>query len=71
MSKFFSSEAFLQDATDLFDLAAPESLVRGKGGLGFVELSSRHATATTIYGGTSEVHRSQIAEKALSLPRSR
>jgi alkylation response protein AidB-like acyl-CoA dehydrogenase len=71
MSKLFSSEAFLRDATDLFDLTAPESLLRDKHGVGFIELSSRHATATTIYGGTSEVHRSQVAEKALGLPRSR
>lgn len=71
MSKLFSSEAFLRDATDLFDLTAPDSLLRGKRGLGYVELSGRHATATTIYGGTSEVHRSQVAENALGLPRSR
>jgi hypothetical protein len=26
---------------------------------------------TTIYGGTSEIHRSMIAERALNLPRTR
>ena len=71
MSKLFSSEMFLRDATDLFDLTAPDSLIRGKHNLGFVELSHRHASATTIYGGTSEVHRSQVAENALGLPKSR
>ena len=71
MSKVFSSEMFLRDATDLFDLAAPDSLLRGKHDLGFIELAGRHASATTIYAGTSEVHRSMVAEKALGLPRSR
>lgn len=71
MSKVFSSETFLRDATDLLDLAAPDTLLRGKHELGLLELSSRHASATTIYAGTSEVHRSQVAEKALGLPRSR
>jgi 3-oxochol-4-en-24-oyl-CoA dehydrogenase len=71
MSKLFSSEAFLADATDLFELAAPDTLLRGKHPLGFVELNHRHAAGTTIYGGTSEAQRSLVAEKALSLPRSR
>jgi alkylation response protein AidB-like acyl-CoA dehydrogenase len=72
MSKLFSSEAFLKDASDLFDLAAPGTLIRGdKTPLGRIELDSRHAAVTTIYGGTSEVHRSQVAEGAFGLPKSR
>lgn len=38
---------------------------------GYINLSYRHSQATTIYGGTSEVHRGQIAERALKLPRTR
>lgn len=72
MSKLFSSEAFLKDASDLFDLAAPGTLIRGeKKPLGRIELDSRHAAVTTIYGGTSEVHRSQVAEAVFGLPKSR
>ena len=71
MSKLFSSEMFLRDAADLFDLAAPETLIRGKHDLGVIELAHRHSTGTTIYGGTSEVQRSQIAENELGLPKSR
>jgi 3-oxochol-4-en-24-oyl-CoA dehydrogenase len=71
MSKLFSTEAFLQDSTDLLDLTAPESLLKGQEGLGLIERSHRHAAATTIYAGTSEVQRSLIAEKALGLPRTR
>ena len=33
--------------------------------------SYRHAHGTRIYGGTSQVHRSMIAEQALGLPRTR
>jgi alkylation response protein AidB-like acyl-CoA dehydrogenase len=71
MSKLFSTEVFLRDSTDLLDLAAPDSLLKGQEGLGLVERSHRHGAATTIYGGTSEVQRSLIAEKALGMPRSR
>ena len=70
-AKVFSTEAFITDSADLLDLAAPESLLRGKSGLGLVEKGYRHSTATTIYGGTSEVLRSMVAERRLGLPRSR
>jgi alkylation response protein AidB-like acyl-CoA dehydrogenase len=71
MSKLFSSEKFLTDSNDILELAAPESLTKQSGPLGYINQCSRHASATTIYGGTSEVHRSMIAEQALGLPRSR
>ena len=70
-AKIFCTEAFITDSADLLDLAAPDSLVRGKEGLGIVEMGYRHSTATTIYGGTSEVLRSMVAERRLGLPRSR
>jgi alkylation response protein AidB-like acyl-CoA dehydrogenase len=70
-SKVFSTEAFIADSADLLDLAAPKSLLRGHEGLGLVEMGYRHSTATTIYGGTSEVLRSMVAERRLGLPRSR
>jgi alkylation response protein AidB-like acyl-CoA dehydrogenase len=70
-AKVFSTETFITNAADLMDLAAPDSLLRGKDGLGLVEKGYRHSTATTIYGGTSEVLRSMVAERRLNLPRSR
>jgi alkylation response protein AidB-like acyl-CoA dehydrogenase len=70
-AKVFATEAFITDSADLLDLAAPKSLIRGREGLGLVELGYRHSTATTIYGGTSEVLRSMVAERRLGLPRSR
>jgi len=70
-AKLFCTEVFISDSADLLDLAAPQSLLRGKEGLGLVEMGYRHSTATTIYGGTSEVMRSMVAERRLGLPRSR
>jgi alkylation response protein AidB-like acyl-CoA dehydrogenase len=71
MAKMFSSEKFLEDGSDLLDLTAPLSLSKREGAAEFMNTSYRHAHGTTIYGGTSEVHRSMIAERALGLPRSR
>lgn len=71
MSKLYSSEALLKDAVDLWELAAPDSLLRGKHGARQLEHEMRHASVTTVYGGTSEVHRSQVAEAFFGLPKSR
>lgn len=71
MAKLFSSEKFLEDAADLLDLSAPHSLSKRPGPAGFLNQCYRHAQGTTIYGGTSEVLRSMIAERKLGLPRSR
>jgi 3-oxochol-4-en-24-oyl-CoA dehydrogenase len=71
MAKMFSSEKFTTDSRDLLDLTAPHSLSKRKGPAGNINLEYRHAHGTTIYGGSSEVHRSMIAEKGLGLPRSR
>ncbi|SER23029.1 Acyl-CoA dehydrogenase [Solimonas aquatica] len=71
MTKLFSSEKFLKDSADLLDLTAPHSLSKRVGAAGFLNQCYRHAQGSTIYGGTSEVHRSQIAERALNLPRTR
>jgi len=71
MIKMFSSEKFQSDARDLLDLTAPLSLSKREGAAAFINQCYRHAHGTTIYGGTSEVHRSMIAEKGLGLPRTR
>lgn len=71
MAKLFSSEKFTDDARDLLDLTAPLSLSKRAGPAFFINQCYRHAHGTTIYGGTSEVHRSVIAERGLGMPRSR
>lgn len=71
MTKVFSSEKFTTDSRDLLDLTAPYSLSKRKGPAAAINQAYRHAHGTTIYGGSSEVHRSMVAEKGLGLPRSR
>ena len=71
MAKMFSTEKFLEDGSDLLDLTAPLSLSKRKGAADTVNMSYRFAHGSTIWAGTSEVHRSMIAERALGLPRSR
>lgn len=71
MAKMHSSEKFMEDARDLLDLTAPLSLSKREGAAALVNQSYRHAHGTRIYGGTSQVHRSMIAERALGLPRTR
>jgi len=76
MTKLFTSEAFLEDATDLLDLAAPDSILKpAEGeqpvGASLIEFSYRLSAATTVYAGTSEIMRSIIAQQTLEMPRSR
>jgi alkylation response protein AidB-like acyl-CoA dehydrogenase len=71
MVKMFSSEKFLSDARNLLDLTAPLSLSKRPGAAALINQCYRHAQGTTIYGGTSEIHRSMIAERGLGLPRTR
>ena len=71
MAKLFSSEKFLTDSADLLNLTAPVSLSKRDGPAGFLNQCYRHAHGTRIYGGTSQVHRSMIAERNLGLPRTR
>jgi len=70
-SKMFSSEVYKSDAVDLLNLTAPESLAFASRDAAFVNQCYRHSQVATIYGGTSEIHRSMVAEKQLGLPRTR
>ncbi len=71
MAKFFATDHYIRDAADLADLCAPDSLLRGSSGAGAVEFAYRLSTATSIYGGSSEIMRSLVAESSLGMPRSR
>jgi alkylation response protein AidB-like acyl-CoA dehydrogenase len=73
MAKLFYTQAFQKAVAALQDLAGAEGLVRdGQARAlagGAIERAARHAPVTTIYGGTSEVQRNNIAVRHLGLPR--
>jgi len=71
MSKMFSSERLVRDSSDLLDLTAPESFSRDEEPAKAINFAYRYSHGTTIWAGTSEIHRSLIAERVLGLPRSR
>ena len=74
MEKVLCTEGMVRDATDLLDLTAPDSLLNaGAGSLtdGVIEFGYRLGAATTIYGGSSEIMRSIVAQVGLGMPRSR
>jgi alkylation response protein AidB-like acyl-CoA dehydrogenase len=75
MHKLWYAESMATDSAELIDMLAPEGLLaHGAEGApvdGWVETLYRHAPVTSIYGGTSEVQRSIIAERGLGLPRTR
>lgn len=66
-----STETFIRDAADPMNLAAPASLFVGRNGASAIESAHRLAAATSIYGGTSEIMRSIVAQGSLGMPRSR
>ena len=75
MVKVFSTDAY-QKASKWFSRSAgPAGLLQfgesGAAGDGWVEYDARHSPVTTIYGGTGEINRNNIAERHLGLPKAR
>ena len=75
MTKVFASEAYQRASRVFQEMAGPAGLLQfhepGAAADGFVEYDARHAPVTTIYGGTSEINRNNIAERHLKLPKAR
>jgi alkylation response protein AidB-like acyl-CoA dehydrogenase len=75
MTKVFATEAYQRASRWTLAAAGPAGLLQfhepGAAGGGFVEYDARHSPVMTIYGGTTEINRNNIAERHLGLPRSR
>jgi alkylation response protein AidB-like acyl-CoA dehydrogenase len=74
MGRIVSAETMVRDVADLLELVGPCGvLAHGEDGAvadGIVEYGFRFAPGTTIYGGSTDIHRNLIAERMLGLPRS-
>jgi len=75
MSKLFSSEALKDRSQQMVEIVGPDALRSyfdpTAPSNGIIEHSLRHSLGTTIYAGTSEIHRNMIAQRGLGLPRTR
>ena len=75
MAKIHATEAYQKAARWFAQAAAPASLLQfhepGAAADGWIEYDLRHSPVTTIYGGTSEINRNNVAERHLGLPKAR
>lgn len=71
MLKVFCTESWKKDGADLLNMASPDSLFADTPGMEYIESGWRTALASAIYAGTTQVHRSVVAEIGLGMPRSR
>ena len=75
MTKVFASEAYQKAVRWCQQMAGPAGLLQfhepNAAAEGWIEYDSRHSPVTTIYGGTSEINRNNIAERHLGLPKAR
>ncbi|CAB4863328.1 unannotated protein [freshwater metagenome] len=75
MTKLFASESYQKASRWFQEMAGAEGLLQllqpGAAAHGWIEYDARHSPVTTIYGGTSEINRNNIAERHLGLPRMR
>lgn len=75
MVKVHATEAYQRAARWFSEAAAPAALLQfdqpGAAAEGWIEYDLRHSPVTTIYGGTSEINRNNIAERHLGLPKAR
>ncbi len=75
MVKVFATEAYQKASRWFQQMAGPAGLLQfheaGAAADGWIEYDARHSPVTTIYGGTSEINRNNIAERHLGLPKAR
>jgi alkylation response protein AidB-like acyl-CoA dehydrogenase len=75
MTKVFATEAYQKAVRWCQQMAGPAGLLQfhepSAAADGWIEYDARHSPVTTIYGGTSEINRNNIAERHLGLPKAR
>ena len=75
MAKLYLTEALVASLSELLDRLGPAGVLQNGDpdapAEGWLEAAFRHVPVTTIYGGTSEIQRSIVAERGLGLPRTR
>ncbi len=75
MAKLFATERYQKAAAWFQQIAGAEGLLGfdapGAAAHGWVDADARHCPVTTIYGGTSEIQRNNVAERHLGLPKAR
>ena len=75
MAKIYASEEYQKVVGWFQQMAGAEGLLsfgaEDAAASGWIDYDARHAPVTTIYGGTSEINRNNIAERHLGLPPSR
>ncbi|MCU1366757.1 MAG: Acyl-CoA dehydrogenase [Ilumatobacteraceae bacterium] len=75
MTKLFASESYQKASRWFQEMAGAEGLLQleqpGAAADGWIEYDARHSPVTTIYGGTTEINKNNIAERHLGLPRAR
>jgi alkylation response protein AidB-like acyl-CoA dehydrogenase len=75
MTKVFATEAYQKAVRWCQQMAGPSGLLQfhepSAAAEGWIEYDARHSPVTTIYGGTSEINRNNIAERHLGLPKAR
>ena len=75
MVKVFATEQYQKASRWFQQMAGAEGLIQlfepDAAAHGWIEYDARHAPVTTIYGGTSEINRNNVAERHLGLPKAR
>jgi alkylation response protein AidB-like acyl-CoA dehydrogenase len=75
MAKLYATGRYQQAVGWFQEMAGAEGLlsfgVDDAAADGWIDYDARHAPVTTIYGGTTEINRNNVAERHLGLPRNR
>ena len=75
MAKLYATGRYQQAVGWFQEMAGAEGLlsfgVDAAAADGWIDYDARHAPVTTIYGGTTEINRNNVAERHLGLPRNR